>query len=160
GTITGLVVRGRDPVPGAAVYLNGPNSRDLDPVFTDANGHFIARGLHAGPWDVVAGSQQLGAFGPAPQIVQLARGQTVDVTIAMRFAASIAGRVVDQNGAPVPGVTVAFIHTAADDVGMATTAADGSFKAATMTGGGQYRPKVSATSSMAAMSTPLRPASG
>ena len=78
----------------------------------------------------------MGAFGTAPKVVQLGKGETVDVTIDMKFAGSIAGRVIDQNGAPVPGVTVAFIHTAADDVGMGTTAADGSFKAATMTGEG------------------------
>ncbi|HEY5927162.1 MAG TPA: sigma-70 family RNA polymerase sigma factor, partial [Kofleriaceae bacterium] len=160
GTITGLVVRGRDPVPGAAVYLNGPNGRELDSVFADAKGRFVARGLRAGPWDVAAGSQHLGAFGTAPQIVQLARGQTVDVTIDMRYAASISGRVVDHTGAPVPGVTVAFEHTGANDVGMGTTAADGSFKAATMTGGGQYRPRLSTMSSMGARSAPLRPATG
>ena len=160
GMITGLVVRGRDPVPGAAVYLKGPNTYELDPVHTDAQGRFVARGLRAGPWDVAAGSQTLGAFGGADQIVKLARGQTVDVTIDMKFAASISGRVVDQNGAPVPGMTVAFIHTAADDVGMATTASDGSFRAATMTGGGQYRPVVSATASAAPSRTSLRPAAG
>jgi RNA polymerase sigma factor (sigma-70 family) len=160
GSIIGRVVRGRDPIPGAAVYLKGPNSQELDPVVTDLDGRFAARGLRAGPWDVAAGSQRLGAFGTVPEIVQLARGQTVEVTVDMGYAASISGRVIDQNGAPVPNVTVAFIHTAADDIGLAATAMDGTFRAATMTGGGQYRASVSATASAAPSKTSLRPASG
>lgn len=160
GAITGLVVRGGKPVPGAAVYLNGPNDRELDSVFTDTEGRFTARGLRAGPWEVTAGSQQLGAFGPAPQVVQLARGQTADVTIDMIYAASISGRVIDQKGDPVPGVTVGFVHNSADDIGLSATAIDGTFRAATMTGGGQYRPIVSLTPGAAWMKSPLRPAAG
>jgi RNA polymerase sigma factor (sigma-70 family) len=160
GTITGRVVRGRDPVPGAALYLNGPNDYEIDRVFTGADGRFIARGLRAGPWEVAAGSQQLGAFGTAPKIVQLARGKTEDVTIDMVYGASISGRVVDQTGAPVPGVTVAFMHTGANDMGMSATAMDGSFRAATMTGGGKYRAEVSTVATIGPRRTPLRPATG
>ena len=161
GTITGLVLRGRTPVPGAAVYLRGPNAFELDPVFADGEGRFVARGLRAGPWDVAAGSQQLGAFGmSSPEIIHVTRGQTVDVTIDMKYAASISGRVVDQNGAPISGVTVGFVHTAANDIGLATTAMDGTFHAATMTGGGQYRPSVSAIASATPWTSPLRPLSG
>ena len=157
GTIVGRVLRNREPVVGAFVLLHGPNSRDLDRIRTDADGRFTARGLRAGSWDVGAGSEELGAFGGATQPVQLARGQTAEVTIDLVFAASISGRVVDQNGAPVPDVTVQFAHTSANDMGLAATATDGSFRAATMTGGGQYRPRVLRTLPSA---TPLKPASG
>ena len=161
GTITGRVTRGREPAPGAAVYLKGPNQGELDPVVADAEGRYTARGLRAGMWDIAAGSQQVGAFGiGAPSNVQLARGQTAVVDIDMRFAASISGRVIDQNGAPVPSVTVAFVHTAADDIGVTTTSSDGSFRATTMTGGGKYRPIVSAFASLAPSRNPLRPAAG
>lgn len=161
GTITGRIVRGRDPVPGAAVYLSGPNERELEPVVADRDGRFVARGLRAGPWTLGASSPQLGAFGPAKEaVVELARGQTKDVTIELAYAASISGRVVDQHGDPVRAVIVQFMHTAANDVGLTTSTMDGSFRVAMMTGGGQYRPVVSATSSGSPTRTPLPPASG
>ncbi|NVB81627.1 MAG: sigma-70 family RNA polymerase sigma factor [Kofleriaceae bacterium] len=160
GTITGRVVRGRDAISGAAVSLSGPHERELDPVRTDADGRFTARGLRPGQWSVGASSQQLGVFGDAGAIVQLARGETKDVTIELEYGASISGRVVDQNGAPVSGATVGFIHTSQDDIGLGVTAMDGSFRAAMMSGGGQYRPKVSATPTATPSKTALRPASG
>jgi len=143
GSIIGHVVRGNRPVPGANIDIRGPNDNELDEVRADANGRFEARGLRAGPWVLFASDEAQGAFGRAPETIQLARGQTAEVTIDVAYAASIAGRVVDQNGNAVPGVTVMFRNTKSDDAGVTATASDGTFRAATMTGGGEYRPSVS-----------------
>jgi RNA polymerase sigma factor (sigma-70 family) len=157
GAITGTVVRSGRPVAGADLSVNGPNDRELAPTRTDAAGRFELRGLRAGPWTLFASSESAGAFGRAPEIVQLARGATVDVTIELTYAAAIAGTVVDQDGAPVAGVSVELRHTTQDDAGAAVTATDGSFRAAMMTGGGTYRASVRKSQ---LSSEELRPAPG
>jgi len=156
GTITGHVVRNKRPVAGARIDIHGPNENDLDEIRTNADGRFEARGLRPGPWTLFAGYDREGAFG-GPKTVKLERGATADVTIDLTFAASIAGRVIDQTGAPVAGVAVWFENTSTDDGGVAVTSIDGTFRAATMTGGGQYRPSVRRNATSTAL---LKPAAG
>lgn len=157
GSIVGRVVRGRRPVAGARVQIHGPNERELAPIRTDADGRFEARGLHPGPWALFGESERDGRFGRAPETVQVTRGATEEVTIDLAYGAAIAGVVVDQDGAPVPGVAVHFFHTTMDDSGVAVTSVDGSFRATTMTGGGQYRSVVRPHQGSTAS---LRPAAG
>ena len=158
GTIIGHVIRNKQPVPGANIFLDGPNDRELQQVHADAAGRFEAHGLQPGPWSVAAEDTSIGAFGSAvPDPVHLGRGETKEVTIDVKYAASIAGRVVDQYGNAVPGVSVVFRHTGANDVGHATTDIDGNFRAATMTGGGDYRPAVKRN---VLATAGLRPATG
>lgn len=139
GTILGHVVRGRAPAPGATIDIHGPNDGELSEVRADASGRFEVHGLRAGPWTLFASDDRVGAFGRAPETVHVQRGETSELTIDLAYAASVAGRVVDQSGAPVPGVTVTFENTRSDDAGFAATADDGAFRAAMMTGGGDYR---------------------
>lgn len=157
GSIAGRVVRGVQPVAGARVHIHGPNERELEPIRTDAEGEFVARGLRSGPWILFGESEREGRFGRAPETVQLARGETKDVTIDLAYGAAIAGVVVDQDGGPVAGVSVQFFHTAIDDAGAAVSSEDGSFRAATMTGGGSYRVSVRP---FQGASVTLRPAVG
>ena len=156
GVIAGKVLRRDGPVDGAHILLRGPNSAELGPVRTGVDGRFEARGLEPGDWRVIGSSERGGAFSPA-QEVHLERGQRAEVTIDLAYGAAISGVVVDQDGAPVPAVSVEFSHSGRADWGVATTAADGSFRAASMIGGGQYltaiHPRSNATET-------LRPASG
>ncbi|MEO8699110.1 MAG: sigma-70 family RNA polymerase sigma factor [Kofleriaceae bacterium] len=156
GGIIGRVVRGKDPVAGTHVYIRGPNDFDLGTIRSDATGRFEARGLRPGPWTVGAADERVGSFGFA-DTVQLGRGETKEITVELAYSASIAGRVVDQNGAPVAGVSVDFRHSTTDDAGYTVTATDGTYRAATMTGGGQYRPRVRLNQLASAA---LRPAGG
>ncbi|MDB4958785.1 MAG: hypothetical protein JWO36_6354 [Myxococcales bacterium] len=156
GTIVGHVVREKKPVPGAHVDIRGPNDRELEATRTDATGRFEARGLRAGPWTLYASNEHEGSFG-GPEHVQLNRGQTAEVTIDLAFSAAISGRVIDQNGEPVPGVAVWLSNTANDDAGLAVTSIDGTFRAASMSGGGQYRPSVRRNPRSITL---LKPASG
>lgn len=157
GSIIGQVVRGKDPVPGATIDIHGPNERELEPVIADARGRFEIRGLAPGPWAIAGADDRAGAFGGPKEAIQLARGQTAEVTLDLVFSAAVSGRVVDQTGAPVPGVSVLFRSTATDDVGLTTTLEDGTFRAAMMTGGGEYRPLVKRG---IRATTPIPPASG
>jgi RNA polymerase sigma factor (sigma-70 family) len=157
GAITGTVVRRGRPVAGARIDIHGPNEGDLAPITTGEGGRFEARGLRPGPWTLFASSEQAGAFGRAPEVIELERGETAETTIELAYAAAIEGVVVDQDGAPVAAAAVEFHHAGIDDVGVAITAADGSFRAATMTGGGDYRPVVRARPGSSAS---LPPASG
>ena len=156
GTITGLVVRGDRPVDGAQLELHGSNSNEVTPVRTGADGRFEARGLRPGRWVVYGSSEQDGAFGRAPD-VQLERGGKADIRIDLMYSAAISGMVVDQDGEPVPGVSVEFRHGSMDDFGFATTPDDGRFRAATMVGGGSYEVTVRRRSGS---SGGLRPAAG
>ena len=142
GAIAGQVVRGNRPVEGALVEVHGPNSWGMAPIHSGPDGRFEARGLRPGMWAVTASSERDGAFGKASKPIQVARGRTAEVTIDLAYAASISGVVVDQDGAPVAGIRVGFFHTGTNDAGFATTAMDGSFRAAMMAGGGQYRVQV------------------
>jgi RNA polymerase sigma factor (sigma-70 family) len=156
GAIVGRVLHRDRPVDGAPIEIHGPNSHEVGPIRSGADGRFEARGLRHGRWIVYGSSEPEGAFGRAPD-VQLERGKTAEVTIDLAYGASISGVVVDQDGKPVPAVSVEFLHTATDDAGFATTSEDGAFRAATMLGGGQYRvtvrPRVRSSQT-------LRPASG
>ena len=137
GVIAGKVLRRGLPVAAARIVLRGPSSAELEPVLTGVDGRFEARGLGPGEWKVIGSSERDGAFSPA-QEVHLEPGQRAEVTIDLAYAAAISGVVVDQDGAPVPAVSVEFRHSGRDDLGFATTAADGSFRATTMMGGAKY----------------------
>jgi len=156
GTIIGHVVHAGKPVADASISIQGPNDRELGPIHADADGRFEARGLRPGPWTLYASNDHEGSFG-GPSTVHISNGQTADVTIDITYSAAISGRVVDQNGAPVPGVTVAFHNTKSDDGGQGVTSIDGTFRAPSLTGGGEYRPTV--TLSLTS-TTKLRPSSG
>jgi uncharacterized GH25 family protein len=142
GTIIGHVIRNHKPVSGASISFRGPNQRDLPMVATDASGRFEIHGLRPGPWTISGEDTHAGTFGDSEEPIQLARGETKEITIDLNCGASIAGRVVDQNGSAVAGVSVQFRHTKANDEGQAATAEDGSFRAAMMEGGGDYRAMV------------------
>lgn len=157
GSITGTAVRNKKPVPMASIYVSGPNDDELGDVTADANGRFAVHGLRPGPWRVDASDDSIGAFGRAPGTVIIEGNETKDVTIDIPFAASISGRVIDQTGAPVGGVGVMWRHASSDDAGITSTRSDGTYRAATMTGGGTYRAVVKRAMPS---QTNLEPASG
>ncbi len=155
GAIAGIVVRDGAPVAGAAISPHGPGDHQLAPVATGRDGRFVIPGVQPGAWTL--GAEADGAFGGPEGPVTVRRGETSEVTIDLAYAASISGRVVDQHGAPVGGVSVQFLNTTRDDAGVAVTADDGSFRAGSMTGGGDYRPIVRP---LLRSRTVFRPASG
>jgi hypothetical protein len=99
GAVEGVVFNARgEPVAGALV------AGGLALVQTDANGFFRVEGVPAGRRTIEAGDPATRRRGAA-EVVVLA-GQTVAAAIRLEARATITGRVLDANGAPVPRATV------------------------------------------------------
>ena len=149
--IRGRVLRRGEPVADALVVAG---ARD---ALSDGTGAFALRRLAPGTYRLTARANRLAASSREVE-VELERGATVDgVDLELELAASIAGRVIDERGKPVPGAHLTFVLGDGEDEGRATTGADGSFLATAMSGGGDY--SVSITRSPAT-AMPLLPASG
>ncbi len=144
---SGLTISGRVEPPGvvqiglARPVGNSLGALDLEAASianarteSDAAGAFTLRALPAGDFEVIAMAKD-GRSGMVP--VVLSSGDVSGLVIPLSPRASVAGRVVDTNGNPVPGVSV-FEHRVDLPIAArfrrtginrgATTASDGSFK--------------------------------
>ena len=162
GSIAGRVTRGGKPLDGVSVQprpLDAKDRFERRPVsaMSDADGRFVVRRAAAGKYQLYAESKRVGAFTQGP-VVNLAAGEDrAGVDIELELAGSIAGTVIDQKGAAVSGVHLRFSLMQGRDFGEATTADDGTFRAAALSGGGDYMFQVHAVPNSPLM---LRPAAG
>jgi RNA polymerase sigma-70 factor (ECF subfamily) len=109
-----------NPVPNVYVLLTEPKLGDLGESMTDAKGQFRCTSMTGGGTYRVAVTPSPGArlpFKPAngPQEVAVADGDTVVTGLTVRIVfdeVSIAGRVVDDTGAPAADVHVEAIGRA------------------------------------------------
>ncbi|HVV85620.1 MAG TPA: carboxypeptidase regulatory-like domain-containing protein, partial [Kofleriaceae bacterium] len=142
GAIRGIVRRAGQPVGGATVTALSPVRPRLD-VTAAADGSFELRGLPAGHYALYAQSYAAEAFTGKEVDVDLAAREEQDgVVLELDGAASIAGTVVDQDGAPVADVSVRWTLADTGDLCDATTARDGAFHCVMISGGGTYAPLV------------------
>jgi hypothetical protein len=147
-SIAGRVTRAGKPIDGATVQVYDVPSQGgaFTSAATDGDGRFIVRELPARSYRLYAESKRVGAFTPGP-VVTVANGDhRTGVEVEMSLAGSIAGTVVDQAGAPVAGAHLRFSLINGEDFGETTTADDGTFKAAALSGGGDYIFEVRGTS--------------
>jgi hypothetical protein len=94
-------------------------------VKTDGQGKFIVPDIPAGSYRISAtrngyAQQQFGqrSYGRPGTVVNVRAGQQVqDITFRLTPAATIAGRVTDPNGEPLPGVTVQALRSTYDATG-------------------------------------------
>ncbi|MGH2689325.1 MAG: MSCRAMM family protein, partial [Actinomycetota bacterium] len=110
GEIAGVVLDhdGMTPVEGARVALRHPNFSVFD-VFTDAEGRFTFELVPptGNPFPIDATFDDGMVFRTARVWVRVTQfGQQLEVEIVLPRQGSIAGRVEDSNGVPVPGATV------------------------------------------------------
>jgi RNA polymerase sigma-70 factor (ECF subfamily) len=126
GAVRGRVLRGGEPVAGAQVSC--PRAA----VFADATGAYLCDGVDAGPQELFADAAG-GEWGRA--IVTVARGETSTVDIPLTFSAAICGQLVDEGGAPIPGLEVRVAERTTGDFGKDTSGIDGEFCARKLTGG-------------------------
>ncbi len=105
---------------------------------TDAQGAASFRGLRPGTYRVTA--QHEGAFAIAEAIV-VSAGRTATATLELAAGTTIEGLVVDTEGTPIDGATVAFSRTdAAEDMGAsAITDQEGAFRGGPLRGPASYR---------------------
>lgn len=98
-----------------------PEHGDLASVGSDDSGTFLLLGLRAGRWTLRA---QAGDHLSEERTLELPSAEPV--VFRLERGSSLAGRVVDELGEPVPGAVVAAHHFDGQG-GMARTSADGSF---------------------------------
>ena len=103
-----------EPVKKATVALNGP-SGSLQAV-TDASGHFAFRQLPAGQYNIFANSEKYppvqGTIDPDRQLTLsvTAEEQKQDVHLSLIPGGSVRGRVVDEDGNPMPRCNVTTLQ--------------------------------------------------
>lgn len=152
-SVSGIVTRQGHAVDGAKVNLRdvGTNAR------SGADGGFTLRGVAPGDHEIYAESDQDGAFTDGPKITVAAGTDLTGVKVELDLAGSISGRVVDQHGAPVAGVYLAFSLVGGRDFGRSTTADDGTFVVRSLSGGGDYAVTIMASEGSAQR---FKPATG
>jgi hypothetical protein len=139
GSVAGRVTMGGKPLAGAHVMCGRTEA-----VYADNDGNYIVRGLTADKYHVFADSPAEGAFGEV-QDFMLGKGeQKTGVDVDIKYSASIAGVVVDSDGKPVGNIMVNYDAPKIQDSGQDVTAPDGTFRAAFMKGGAEYKPTVHA----------------
>ena len=149
-TIAGRVVHEGKPVAGADVYCDRAyTSSQLD-------GSFELRGLEPGTYDVSGTSESVGAFADDVKVTVAAGERKDGVVVDLSLGGAIAGKVVDQAGAPMAGVKVRFSLIGGRDFGRSTTGPDGTFVARQLRGGGAYEAEVASATTGAT----LTPAGG
>lgn len=121
-TIEGQVVNAAtgEPVRKAQVTLRGGNARGRIPyaASADPSGHFVFESVEPGTYRIFAGRTGFvtGEYGQrdanrAGTAVTLTAGQSLkSVAIKLVPQAVVTGRVVDEDGDPVSGVTVAILR--------------------------------------------------
>ncbi len=131
-SIAGRVTYLGKPVDGASVRASGAFRE------TDADGRFLLNIPEEGKLALYAESKRLGAF-TTGHVIELGKNEhRTGVELALDLSGSIEGAVVDQRGVPVSGVVLAFSLLRGRDFGQATSAEDGTFRAAALSGGGEY----------------------
>jgi hypothetical protein len=141
GTITGTVTAGGHPVTQMSVSLGGFSAR----AFASADGRFTLERLEPGKTRVVVVADE----GSAQRSVEVASGETHDVTIELGEWGTVTGRAIDADGAAVEGLKVIAHARGGDrdrdrrlaamlgaDEGQIVTGSDGQF---TIEGLGQGR---------------------
>jgi Carboxypeptidase regulatory-like domain len=119
--VAGVVVdqHSKLPVRGAVVRLNQPDGRGLTRTVTaDEGGRFqivdlpagdyVLSSTHAGYLPTTLGEQRLG--GPGTPVVVRDGEMRDEITIPMSRGGVITGRVVDEQGDPVPAVQVSALQ--------------------------------------------------
>ena len=99
GRVRGIVYNAQGAPVAGALVAGGTTLGE-----TDASGRFEIAGVPAGPATIEAGDPVTRRRGSAS--VTVVAGQVVDVVVRLEARATIAGRVLDASGHPVPRATV------------------------------------------------------
>jgi hypothetical protein len=130
--VSGIVKRDGKPLAAADVYTAGAMAVSAR---TRDDGTFELRGVVPGRHELWASIARRPARTP-PTSVEVRDADVRGVELLVDSGATIAGVVVDPQGAPVPGVTVRF--SGGDTHADATTRDDGSFEVAELRPGAAY----------------------
>ena len=143
GSLAGTVRRNGAPVAQALVRASGTNWKHTRTTETNELGRFAFEDLDADDYLVTAQSAAAGAFLTLDKRIKIELGTSQEADIELRYAARIAGTVVDADGAPVAGAFILFQSTSSDDQSRCMSDASGRFRCDAMSGGAAYRVEVS-----------------
>lgn len=119
-----------EPLKGTRVALRSSASPQHDILFdTDGDGHFAITGIEPGRYQLRAGRNgYLGSAYPAP-LVLTAGQRLTGLTLKMTRAAVLSGKIVDEDGDPVPTARVMLLSEERKPAAVTDTEirADGSF---------------------------------
>jgi len=138
--ISGRILQGITPVPGATLTLTNTATAQTAQATTDSEGNYEFDSLLDGQY-VVAPSLAGFAFKPASRKVKLADSDVADVNFSATALHSISGTVT-LGGTPLSGATITLTGK---PKATTTTGADGSYSFANLLSGGKYTltPKMS-----------------
>ncbi len=116
GTIEGVVcqIDGCQPIAGARISLELPNSSEKRTVISSENGAFHFSQLPAGRYELQAEAKDFNPVAVMPLIALANGGRAEDITVYMRALGSISGRAIDENGRPLPMTHVAALALQTD----------------------------------------------
>ncbi|MFN0206651.1 MAG: sigma-70 family RNA polymerase sigma factor [Planctomycetota bacterium] len=117
------------PVRWAQIYITGFDHFEMSEGWTDKNGYYKISDISKGEIECLAKAQK---EGEAKSKFYFSPGETARWDVTLSTGLKIRGRVVDENGDPLPGFVVDAQAQAAFSPGLqftnhAMTAADGSF---------------------------------
>lgn len=95
------------PLAGATVFNHGHSSGEVQKMTTDARGKFAIADLLEGNPDYAIDVRARG-FAPGHEIVRAAPGSAAHVTVQLKPGHFVHGRVVGDNGKPIPDAHVHF----------------------------------------------------
>ncbi len=101
--ISGTVTTDSGPVKNAFVIITGPEF--VSPARTDGEGRYSLKGVTPGRYSLRVQKKD-NTSEPRPRAVTLSNGLRLQVDFRIPVGAVIAGRVLDQDRQPVPGVVV------------------------------------------------------
>jgi hypothetical protein len=112
GSISGRVLDMETNAPLAGVNVG---SQTIGRVRTDAEGRYVLRNVAAGAAVTVFVQEANGGYTnmtlTSPKRVAVAAGrETTNVDFRVRLDAQISGRVLDENGEPLPGIRVSVVE--------------------------------------------------
>ncbi len=136
-SIRGRVLRDGKPVGDIPVFCARDGLHRAER--SSSEGRFVCKDVGPGSYSVNARDQGGGARGHV-QVTVAAEDVLLDIELDVR--ASIAGRVVDQHGKPVPRVEVTFRRDGPFDVRRDETDETGHFRVDALEGGGIYNASV------------------
>ena len=104
GTIEGIVcqIDGCQPIAGARISLELPNSNEKRTVTSSETGAFHFSQLLAGRYELQAEAKDFNPAAAMPLVALGNGGRAEDITVYMRALGSISGRAIDENGHPLP----------------------------------------------------------
>lgn len=147
-TLRGTVTRLAKPIEGVVVCCVPTAANPGGSAITDGDGKYMFEGMVPGSYDLMASSDELGAF-KQPTKVSITTGEEKEVDLELDMAGTISGTVVDKEGRPVTGVLVRWVNDKTGDRGEGNTDRQGRYRCGAMTGGGSYRAAVYPSSYLA-----------